>query len=204
MFFTERPLINQTAWENMRNVYLKVAGISDPSFFSNRRGLHPATEPRQSGHKGRGVFATAPIEKGEVLWESARTRPFHDSDTLFRFLEAVDQDYVCDLIEWMFMDKKNADVKDKDIEKLRNEDFCGEFFDFHPDVFTLCIEMDDGSLINQADEDDEMNMVGFTTGGCHHISYASRDIKEGEELLEDYSSEYYPYNSLSVVAVNNN
>ena len=195
MYDTERPIISQTTWESIRNVYLEVAGISDASSFSNRRGLHPAIKPGQAGYKGRGLFATAPIKKGEVLWESTRTRPFHDTDTLHRFLEAIDQDYVCDLTEWIFMMKKNPDIEDEDIEELEGE----RSYDFHPDVFILCIDMDDGSLVNQAENDDEVNMRGVTMGGCNNISYASRDIEEGEELLEDFESdEGYPYNSYTL------
>lgn len=194
-----RPILIQSEWEDMRNVYLKVAGITDGTSISNERGLHPAIVADYAGEKGRGLFATAPIRKGEMIWESTRTRSFDDKETFYRFLEGINPDYVCDVLEWKYMAKRFVS-NETDGEIQWNEE--AEAYDFDPSIYVLCIDLDDGSLANTVDYEsqDERDFNAYTVahGGCSHTSFASRDIEEGEEILESYLDFSYPLNPNSL------
>jgi len=210
---TERPLLSQSTWEAMRSAYLTVASISNSSsVLPTKRGLHEAVEVKHAGDKGRGLFATGPIQKGELVWESTRTRSFDDREALYRFLETVDQDHVCDIIEWLYMTKKSEgmdsnegdDVDGEDEEESEEEDQPEpdededdedqEEWDFDPSVFTMCIDLDDGSLMNAAWGDDEdANVVSHPMSSCNCKLFAARDIQKGEEILADYGDFSYEF-----------
>ncbi|KAG7351837.1 SET methyltransferase domain containing protein [Nitzschia inconspicua] len=127
---------------------------------------------------GRGIRTTEFIPKGTLVWRPRNAAEFRRVEDLRKFLEHImtysTYEVACDALLWSYTSR--ASPKEND--------------------YILCIDMDEGSLINVADDDDELNLAQIleriddkerTVYGCQTGSlYATRDIKAGEELRMDY------------------
>eukprot|EP00550_Attheya_septentrionalis_P009840 CAMPEP_0198284898 /NCGR_PEP_ID=MMETSP1449-20131203/4274_1 /TAXON_ID=420275 /ORGANISM="Attheya septentrionalis, Strain CCMP2084" /LENGTH=594 /DNA_ID=CAMNT_0043982119 /DNA_START=42 /DNA_END=1826 /DNA_ORIENTATION=- len=164
-----RPSPNETTWLYLLDLYIEIVGPKGSHYNkSNKSGMQVPYKVVHIPGKGRGLVATAPVERGTLIWDDTRRAHFDDCDAFKRFLFLIPSvALACDMIVWTY-----AGGSDGKIE-------------------SISIALDDGSLVNHDDdnnaschpdeepEDDE---------GCP-ILYAVRDIKAGEEFTCMYDDE---------------
>jgi len=66
-------------------------------------GIKIPYEVRMSPGKGRGVFATTAIRKGELIYDSSLSAQFHDMDDFYEFLRILRPDLACDVMMWSYV-----------------------------------------------------------------------------------------------------
>eukprot|EP00992_Anisonema_acinus_P007803 TRINITY_DN3795_c0_g1_i1.p2 TRINITY_DN3795_c0_g1~~TRINITY_DN3795_c0_g1_i1.p2 ORF type:complete len:150 (+),score=41.91 TRINITY_DN3795_c0_g1_i1:52-501(+) len=118
-------------------------------------------EVRPSPLGGRGLFATADIPAGTLLWKySEESVHFHDEASLRA---------------------KLATMTKEDAKELLEHIYCWEG--------KACDIQDDGRLWNHTRRGGAACNTGpDPSGGDEDSSYAIRDIKANEELLDDYGT----------------
>jgi len=134
---------------------------------------------------GRGVYALTDIPKGSLLYLSTNNAAFLHGQTFRNFMKALPSKLACDVVIWSF-------VRWVSLESEEN------------DRHMVCVDLDEGSFINSANNKDDYNMalgnddgIGYDEGteeenrqlwfGCKMKFWASRDIRAGEEIRADYS-----------------
>lgn len=180
---TSLPIYTKKEWEYFRKVWRDQGG-QDPSKLyklnSRRRSKAPPDffPPFKAGQtkdgKGRGVFATRDIKKGELTYGGTKNYIFFNSGHDYRrFLDALDDEAACDIMKFTWpqwgIGRKGEAV--------------------------IMGAMDDNAFMN--DGGPERANTGCLHGkNCGMFDeYALRDIKEGEELLCDYG-EFFSHNFL--------
>ena len=137
-----------------------------------------ALEPFQSGEKGRGLRAARDISKGELVFTASNnTIVFTHGHTwremLFEYYEIgeeddpMDAETACDLLVWSW------------VQPLDD----GTLY--------ILMDLDNGSLLNEGRDEpgwEKPNVIcgKEEDGKCMQEYYATKDIKNGEELLCDY------------------
>jgi len=172
MIFGNIP--NETSWKHMRAAGLAV--LEDEADFEIDSGttIKVPYIIAVDDVKGRGLYATEFVKKGTVVWEPDYTAKFEDAGDYRKFLAVLPDEYVCDLLNW-----------------------CYILHDKEDDSHTVACDLDDGSLLNTANNDVEYN-VGHLKEKEEFFSrvYAIRDIHPGEEFLtryEDFETETFAY-----------
>ena len=127
-----------------------------------RGGMCVPYEVRDSPIAGRGLFATAPISRGTLVWryvvgESVQE---HDESSLRARLQGLSKEEIVDLLEHIYVWEG------------------------------LAIEiLDDAKIWNHAADHNTGNHPDEASGlGDGMSSYARRDIAVGEELTDDYAT----------------
>ena len=170
MFSTERPIHSQQRWNQAIDIYHSIIEDSHPD--PRKNGFSVGVEAKQTQGKGRGIYATHPIKKGELVWSSKRTARFDDANDYRQFLSMLDVDFACDVLQWAYV----QDVSDsEEYEELQ-----------------ISVDLDEGCCCN-GEGDDEPSSVGCDEdeavnyeGGCRSNYFALRDIEAGEELICNY------------------
>lgn len=136
-----------------------------------KSGISVLTEVRIVPLIGRGIYAKEDIANGTVVWTSTNTAEFRSGDAFRKFIKLLakdEKDAACDSLVWSYLVEASSDE------------------------YAVCVDMDEGGLFNDYDEDDELNVAGINREvkyGCNGRSlYATRDIPAGEELRLDYGS----------------
>jgi hypothetical protein len=147
---------------------------------------HEATIPRNHQHNafvmpvevdyspyvGRGVKAATFIPKGTMVWRPRNAAEFTSAKQLRLFLEHImthsTKEVACDAIRWLYVSRASPAEND----------------------FVLCIDFDEGSIINRAMTDEEWNVAQLhhtiddpenRVYGCQEGSlYATKDIFPGD------------------------
>jgi len=118
-----------------------------------------------SNKTGRGVYAAQHIKKGEMIWYGSRVVAFHE-DEYKTFLDCLPKGLQHDAVMWSWADDNENEVN---------------------------IALDAGSLVNHASNPNTGPHPSCLAQKvkCHlkclQNNYATRDIKPGEELTDDYS-----------------
>jgi hypothetical protein len=175
-----RPIPTQESWIIMRDAYRRIVGPEHSSILptDEKNGLHvPYKVDYVNDEKGRGVFATAPIKKGTLVWSSHKRQSarFFDGDSYRQFVAAVPVDLACDIMQFSYVQ---------------------DFGPPHSPELAICTDLDEGALINEQihDWDVEANVGCMLRqsykhpGGCKENFFALRDINAGEELVVDYAN----------------
>lgn len=162
-------------WQTLRDVYNSEVDSSfafdDPvpptkGYTLNENGPPPYYADISPG-RGRGLFASRDIKKGELVdgIESGTKSDmiFTTTNAIRRYLLALPEPMACDVLEWTYTQKI---VKGG------------------PPVL-LCAS-DISSLMNSAWDDDVDANVMPKDKSSSVLLYASRDIKKGEEILMNY------------------
>ena len=126
----------------------------------------PPFYAKLSPGKGRGLFASRDIQKGEVVHDGSNSDVvFPDAMSFRRFLFASPRTMACDVMEWAWTQ---------------------QFEDDGP--YHICLAINISSLMNTKGDDEEgedanaLPVSGFTSK-----FYALKDIKKDEEILTDYT-----------------
>jgi len=159
---------NQTEWVLMRSAYIGIVGSSQASLnLTYGSGIKVPYKVGHSPGRGRGVFATADIPKGTVVWTSDFTATFTNGVQFRKFLSVLPDDIVCDLILWCYTCKEEDGITE-----------------------VIECDLDEASLFNSFDYMYEYN-IGNLKGESQNPAiddtvYAMRDIVAGEELVTAY------------------
>jgi hypothetical protein len=137
---------------------------TSPAYFD---GFAVEIETKVNPHKGRGNYAVNDIPEGTLIWKSTYTAAFRDGNSYRHFLRRMSPDMACYVISWAYT----------------RRDMDGRMM--------ACVDLDAGSFTNSADSEEELN-IALRAGhpsdsGCDLEFYATRDIRQGEELAMDYS-----------------
>ena len=130
---------------------------------------------------GRGIVATTFIPKGTMVWRPRNAAEFTSKEQVRGFLEHIlahaQKEVACDAIRWLYSMKASP----------------------REDDYVLCVDFDEGSMINRAETLGEVNVEAVfhkiddneedrTVYGCQQGElYTTKDIHPGEELLMDYA-----------------
>jgi hypothetical protein len=112
--------------------------------------------------KGRGIFASRDIKKGELVHDGSNSDVvFPDGNSFRRFIFALPRTMACDVMEWTWTQQFQ------------------EGGDYH-----ICLAINISSLMNTGDDDEEANALPKSSTST--MFYATKDIKKDEEILTDY------------------
>ena len=171
------PIYTEEQWARMRKVWRDQGHINPyenvPLGDRRRRSEVPQdfVPPFQAGQtrdgKGRGIFATRDIKRGEMTYGGASNYIFfHNGGDYRKYLNAFDDQTACDIMKFVWPQR-------------------GAGFDRETVIVGV---MDDNSLQNDGGKE-RANTGCHPEQGCHfYDEYALRDIKKGEEILCNYGS----------------
>lgn len=168
IFSSPRPLTNTSTWDLLKDTFRTIFKGNE-TWFNQGSGFKVPVEVRYAPNKGRGVFASEFIPKGELVWSAANNVVmFSDGQSYEEFLDAIPQDLACDVLQWAY------------VEEYEDEDY-------------ICCDLDHGSIINSVySEDDVLNLGCIQEDhkmvDCTPLLFALEDIEKGDEFLCDYDS----------------
>ena len=124
------------------------------------------SRPYRVGHTdhGRGIYAKTDIPKGSLVWHNIRTAAFSEGQQFREFVMTLPRELGCDVLQWSYAMGKKI--------------YC---------------DLDEGSFCNDGRSKgsnidiDEVASAKFIAKAGVQL-FATRDIKEGEELLCNYHS----------------
>jgi hypothetical protein len=155
----KRTIHDPATWRFLQAVYIEtVDDVHSERYerkmkhISSYSGFTVAVEVKDSGHRGRSIYAAEPIAKGTRIWKSTHLVQFHTPREMHAFLGQLDHDLQCDALLWAYAEK-------------------GEGY--------VALALDPASFVNHGETADVINL--------DEDCVALRDIRVGEELLEDYS-----------------
>mmetsp|Transcript_19268 Transcript_19268/g.41788 ORF Transcript_19268/g.41788 Transcript_19268/m.41788 type:complete len:439 (+) Transcript_19268:81-1397(+) len=179
------PVYDTEKWNGVRQLYQDFVkkDKKDRSYDEDNpkrmyqfstESFDPPIEPFQAGGaKGRGIKAARDISKGELVFKATEnTVIFTNGHTWRKFLFAINERYdnetTCDVLVWSWVQA---------IEK--------------GGPLVIVSDFDNGSLLNEGREDPGFEPPNVRCGKegdtmCMMEYYATKDIKEGDELLCDY------------------
>lgn len=170
-----RPIHNASTWMLLRGLYRGIVQEESSIQGNHLSGYRVPFVVQQSPDKGRGVYATAPVPAGTLVYtttgagaQSARFRQGQDYRT---FLNLLPSDLTCDVMQWAYVQAFSSVVTGR----RRKTAF-------------ICVDLDEGSFMNEAIKGQGSN-VGCpdSAKNCDENFYALRDISAGEEFLCKYS-----------------
>ena len=147
------------------------------SYQFSKEAYDPPLTPFQAGAKGRGLKAARDIPKGELVFKATNnTVIFTHGHTWRKFLfdiherndEPFDDETACDVLVWSWVQALEEDGP-----------------------LVIVTDFDNGSLLNEGRDESGWESPNVRCGKegdkmCMMEYYATKDIKEGDELLCDY------------------
>jgi hypothetical protein len=172
-----RPVWDQATWESLQNAYRRAVGTKTSTISRHKEtGIQVPYEVRVSPDKGRGVFATEKVRRGQIVWKMTQHAKFFEEAPFRRFLSSLSYDLACDVLMWAYVEK---DAKHG---------------------FAVAIELDEGSYFNNGNSKAEVNTMdkygvvlddGNSKAEINAMDsvgvFAIRDIPAGEEILMNYT-----------------
>lgn len=176
-----RPIHNESTWISLRDAYIATVGTQN-STLGNNLGFKVPIEAKHTSYAGRGLFAKEDIAEGQVVWTGWKSNNarFKTAGAFRRFLSALNNDLVCDLLIW-----------------------CYPFYEDDDDETSLTIacDLDEASFTNDENKYDpefpekkyNVKNLGCDESNvdiedeCQFTLYALHDIKTGEELIASYA-----------------
>ena len=169
-----KPLPSLEDWQFLRRQYKQIvdptnANIDkDPipptdgyTLLKDKKGPPPFYAELSKDGRGRGLFASRDIQKGELVHNGNQSDfIFPDAQAWRTFIFSLPRKKACDMIDWTWTQKTELNGP------------------FH--IFSA---MNISILLNDGDED-EQNVMPKSDASS--FMYATKDIKKGEELLTDY------------------
>jgi hypothetical protein len=133
--------------------------------------IPPPYYASQSEGKGRGLFSSRPIRKGELVQNGPRSSFIFPNATAFRRLVVnLPRMTACDVTEWAWTQQLSNDDDDDDGDEEQDEKMW------------ILLDLNIAALMNSSDEP---NVA--PRSNRHTKFYALRDIDVDEEILQDYS-----------------
>lgn len=169
LFESERPIPTTEQFENAVVLYNEIVQDEEELLIDlNEKGFYVPVEVKHVPMKGRGLFASRDIKKGEVVRKEVRVGRFYDARDYREFVLNLEVDFACDVLQWAYT------ILDDD------EYYVG-------------VDLDEASICNDGGEndanvvlatDEEFKKAHIQEGDEWFLyEVAARDIKAGEELL---------------------
>lgn len=169
LFEKERPIPTTQQFEDAIELYNDIFEDEEELQIDlNEKGFYVPVEVKHVPMKGRGLFATKDIKKGEVVRKEVRVGRFYDARDYREFVLNLEVDFACDVLQWAYT------ILDAD------EYYVG-------------VDLDEASICNDGGEndanvvlvtDEEFKKAHMEEGDKWYLyEVAARDIKAGEELL---------------------
>jgi len=186
---TQRPIYSQSMWLDLQDKYRLAMETSESSIaISPKTGWQVPYEVRQTREKGRSIFATANIKRGETLWKNFHHATFSKELDFRKFLASLELEIACDVLLWAYVSEEGVETESEcseGIESTADEEYC----------YMAAVELDDASFINHANEAEALNAgpcrpilaEGITCVKEDVFVFALRDIAVGEEILMNYT-----------------
>eukprot|EP00984_Skeletonema_dohrnii_P002606 scaffold912_cov121-Skeletonema_dohrnii-CCMP3373.AAC.7 len=165
-----KPIPTLDQWLSMREQYNQhvdsTTSFNDPipptDGYTFKKNERPPFYAKLSPGKGRGIFASRDIQKGELVHDGSNSDVvFPDGPSFRQFVFALPRTMACDVMEWTWTQQFQ------------------EGGDYH-----ICLAINISSLMNTGDDEDEVNAL--PTSSMTAMFYATRDIRKDEEILTDY------------------
>lgn len=170
----KRAMPTMEYWHLLRKQYNDIvdgtANLDDPvppthGYTLDENGA-PPFHAKYADDKGRGLFASRDIKKGELVHDGTNSDVVFPNATLWRqFIFSLPKNMACDVTEWQWTQALTEGGN------LR-----------------ICLAPSIASLMNTSHKSPNI----LPKSNLSTKMYAQRDIKEGEEILMDYS--IYPTN----------
>mmetsp|Transcript_41129 Transcript_41129/g.46740 ORF Transcript_41129/g.46740 Transcript_41129/m.46740 type:complete len:232 (-) Transcript_41129:140-835(-) len=186
-----RPIWDDSTYEYLRETYVDIVNDDDDDKILDlkdaKNGLRVPYEARYIPGKSRGLFATEDIPKGTLMWDESDHVFFDNEEDWYDYLDEIGYDMACDIIQWAYVESCSQTTNNKDDDN--DNDHC----------YQVAVDLGPSSLINTAEESivnfvacsDMSEDVRSTIPGCSSgdATYATRDIKAGEEILTTIDKE---------------
>jgi hypothetical protein len=167
-----RPIPDEEMWRLLRRAYTDVVGTEESAPHAT---FYAPVHVEQTDKKGRGIFATGPIKKGDPVWDSDEEAVFEDRESLYKFLKSIPQLHVCDVLSWAWTEYENVPNSFK--KRL-----------------VLALNLDESAMINNS-RSKKLTNIGCDPyaakkfeGGCDKYEFALKDIEAGEEIISFYDA----------------
>ena len=162
----EQTIHDQDAWKEMRRTYVRVVGADASTVGPPESSYNGFSRPYEVGHNsyGRGIYAKTDIPKGSLVWHNIRSATFSEGMQFREFVMTLPPELGCDVLQWSYV------MDEKIYCDLDEGSFCNNGY----------------SVGSNIDIDEEVSEKFIAKAGMQ--LFASRDIKEGEELLCNYAS----------------
>jgi len=163
---TDQTIHDQDAWKRMRRTYVDIVGAEASTVGPPDLGYNGFSRPYYVNHNenGRGIYAKADIPQGSLVWHNIRSASFSDGMAFRKFVMTLSLELGCDVLQWSYV------MEDAIYTDLDEGSFCNN----------------GGSSKSNIDLDETASTQFITKAGIQ--LYSTRDIKQREELLCDYSS----------------
>jgi hypothetical protein len=165
-----RELVDDKAWI-LDSPVEPTMGFSHGTKDAYTNTPPPYYAGQSSDGKGRGLFASRSITKGELVHDGPRSSvAFPNADSYRRLIINLPRNIACDVTEWAWT------------QRLA---YGGEM--------KIVLDLNIAALMNSSEEPNIGPVNKYTTK-----MYALRDIGEGEEILHDYSVYTVEYEALGL------
>lgn len=176
---TDLKIFSDEEFERAKEIYVQVVGEERSTISKTEKSLHVPVTVKIVEGKGRGLFTTAPVKKGQLVWSRDELASFYNGQDFREFLKRIGKDLACGVLQWAWC----QDISDG------------------KGILSINVGLDPGSFMNQPDwyydedgeeQSDNLN-VGcvpefYDPGDCVSNLYALRDLEAEEEILVDYST----------------
>ena len=169
-------------FQQAQQVYINVVGQEQSTLAPTGTSMHVPAVVKIVPGKGRGVFTTAPVSRGQLIWGEEELAVFYNARHFRQFLKQTTRDMACGVLEWAWVEP----------DKRQH----------HGGVLSINVSLEPGSLMNQADyyldeegreQTDNLDNLNAgcvpesaENGDCGGNLYALRDLQADEEILIDY------------------
>lgn len=169
-----KQLITLEEWNIFRQNWKEVVDSNVTKFDDTRvpptkgyvhdgNGNPPPYYARQSRGKGRGLFASRPIQKGELVHDGNKNALiFPDAMAFRRYLFSLPRKLACDMEEWAWTQKVQKDGP-----------------------YRIVVALDISTLMNSGGSMEIVNVMPKESTSLQ--LFATRDIKKDKEILMKYS-----------------
>lgn len=171
LFRSQGDVLEYGYWHEWEELHLR--DDDDSEEYSGDDVVISITVPHEVRHLpgggGRGIFVTEDVDMDELTYIPDAYGVFHTENAWKTFLlevASVDVELACDILQWSYVQRVGGDEDD----------------------VAVCLDLSVGSFMNHGGTDTNIYQGG-------EEQYASRDIKAGEELLDNYFS-YFEFGKL--------
>ncbi|KAL7495509.1 hypothetical protein ACHAWT_005926 [Skeletonema menzelii] len=185
-----KPVPNMEFWETMLKAYnqevdptYKFDAVVPPTEgYRHDENGPPPYYAKLSPGKGRGLFASRDIQKGEIVHDGTKSDVvFPDGLTWKRFVFALPRKMACDQVAWTFTQPFEEDGPMRVVSSLN--------------IAILMNEGDKAKDVNVEPQDGNGAPSDYSS-----VFYALRDIKKDEEILMNYAAYDTDYNAAGIGA----